>query len=285
LMKPLTPKPISYAHPQSNSDDDWLYDTDGKPLVRLSSLTPVGSASGSGHELTHVLQPKPNPIPGPSTDGDFDWNHWSNIVNQRPPKQPIPGPSTDGDFDWSLWTYIVNQPEPKKLKLTSSKKFGQGQLALAPQPKLAVLKGSDSGLDDYIGLDDLLPLELPSSEKFDQTHEDHVVQVPPPNLVGPSTAEPFNQGLLPSEPWYGLSEGLNNEVAQGLPPRPDSTDPELHSDHQPLSTDSQPPDPEAIEAARIYAAKGKAKQTRSIPGTARDVRNAVQREFAVCVEA
>jgi hypothetical protein len=55
-------------------------------------------------------------------------------------------------------------------------------------------------------------------------------------------------------------------------------DPELHSDHQSLSVpvDSQPVDLQAS----IYAAKGKAKESRRISGTARDVGNhATQRDL------
>ena len=63
---------------------------------------------------------------------------------------------------------------------------------------------------------------------------------------------------------------LDDEVAQGSPPSPELADPELHLDHQSLSTDSQ------LKAAK-YAAKGKAKESRHISGIARDVGIAVQR--------
>jgi len=53
-------------------------------------------------------------------------------------------------------------------------------------------------------------------------------------------------------------------------PSPKLTDPE---DHQSLSTDSQPADPQAA----IYVAKGKAKESRRISGTTGDVRNVAQR--------
>jgi len=60
-----------------------------------------------------------------------------------------------------------------------------------------------------------------------------------------------------------------------LQPSPELTDPEPHLDYQSLSTDSQPVDPQAT----IYAAKGKAKESRRISGTTRDVGNAAQREL------
>jgi hypothetical protein len=53
------------------------------------------------------------------------------------------------------------------------------------------------------------------------------------------------------------------------------TDPELHLDYESLSIDFQPVDPQVA----IYAAKGKAKESRRISGTARDVGNAAQREL------
>jgi len=53
------------------------------------------------------------------------------------------------------------------------------------------------------------------------------------------------------------------------------TDPELHLDHQSSSSDSEPVDPQAA----LYAAKGKAKELRRTPGTARDVGNADQSEL------
>ena len=55
-----------------------------------------------------------------------------------------------------------------------------------------------------------------------------------------------------------------------VPELPPSSDPELHLDHLSLSADAQPVD---LQAA-IYAAKGKAKESRGIPGTARDAGNA-----------
>jgi hypothetical protein len=75
-------------------------------------------------------------------------------------------------------------------------------------------------------------------------------------------------------PNLGSPKDPKDEVDPGSPP---SLDPELHLDHQPLSADPQPVDPQ-LEAA-IYAAKGKAKESRRISGTARDVGNVAQREL------
>jgi hypothetical protein len=82
---------------------------------------------------------------------------------------------------------------------------------------------------------------------------------------------PEHEDLTPPLPNLGSPKEPKNEVVPGPPPRPDS---ELHSDDQSSITDSQ-----LDLLAAIYAAKGKAKQLRSISGTARDVGNAAQREL------
>jgi hypothetical protein len=71
-------------------------------------------------------------------------------------------------------------------------------------------------------------------------------------------------------PKIGSPTEPENEVVHGPPTTPEPADPELPPDHQPLSEDSF--------IAAIYAAKGKAKQSRRV-GTARDVENAAQREL------
>jgi hypothetical protein len=96
---------------------------------------------------------------------------------------------------------------------------------------------------------DLPPPKPTSPKEFGQANDYQVQQVQQPNRA-------------PSDPG---------------PSDPELTDPELHLDHQSLSTDSdsEPGDPQAA----IYAAKGKAKLSRRISGTARNVGNAAQREL------
>jgi hypothetical protein len=96
----------------------------------------------------------------------------------------------------------------------------------------------------------------------------HVPQ-PNPNPM-PSNELDSDRNLMSAhqpEPEY--------DVIHEPAPTPELTDPELHSDHQSSSADSEPVD----LLAAIYAAKGKAKESRHISGTARDVGNAVQREL------
>jgi len=80
----------------------------------------------------------------------------------------------------------------------------------------------------------------------------------------PPLAEPEHQVVSPSSQLSSL--GLPKEPEDHVVPGPD---------HQSLSADSQWDDRQAA----IYAAKGKAKVTRRISGTAGDVGNAAQREL------
>jgi len=87
-----------------------------------------------------------------------------------------------------------------------------------------------------------------------------------------SNAPPPSPGAgLPTWPKHGSSTEPEYEVLHGQPPSPELTDPE----HQSLSTNSQPIDLQSI----IYAAKGKATESRHISGTARDVGGEAQREM------
>jgi hypothetical protein len=105
--------------------------------------------------------------------------------------------------------------------------------------------------------------------------ESHVYQVDPLNppstsgyAPGPSPTEPKHEMETPPSSNLGSPKEPADEVIPGPPISPDL-------DHQSLSADSPPPD---LQVA-TYAAKGKAKESRRISGTARDVRNAVQREL------
>ena len=83
----------------------------------------------------------------------------------------------------------------------------------------------------------------------------------------------------PPSPDLGSPKEPENEVVPGPPPTPESSDP------QSSSAGVQPEDLRAalygnedLQAAK-YAEKGKAKDSRSISGTARDVGNVAQREL------
>ena len=102
-----------------------------------------------------------------------------------------------------------------------------------------------------------------SSKEFGQAHENQVGHVLRPNLgvlsTGPSNPGPSKSRLLTEpgaeavtipSPNLESPKELDDEVAQGSPPSPELADPELHLDHQSLSTDSQLPDLQATNTQR-----------------------------------
>jgi hypothetical protein len=242
--------------PSTDSNLDWNYWTnlEDPPPPRPASPKELGQAHENPAE--HVQQPNP----GPLTDSDFDWNYWSKLEDPAPrpasPKelgqahenphvqQPNSGPSTDSDFDWNYWANLEDPPPPRP---ASQKEFGQAhgyQVEHVQQLKPGPSTDPDFDWNYWTNLEDPLPLRPASSR-------------PSNPLAGPSNPGPSNPLAGPSNP--------------GLP-----TEPELHSDHQSSSADSQPED---LEAAITYAWKGKAKESRSNSGTASDVGNAAQREL------
>jgi hypothetical protein len=123
------------------------------------------------------------------------------------------------------------------------------------------------------------PGQGPASPKeFGQASGYQAEHVHQPDPV-PSTASDSNRIYSPAPVSVvhpaSTSEGSKKEpeydVFYGPRPTPELTDPELHLDDQSLSLDG-------VQAA-IYAAKGKAKESRRISGTTRDVGNAAQREL------
>lgn len=105
---------------------------------------------------------------------------------------------------------------------------------------------------EFISLDDLPPPGLASLEEgLGQAHEYHILGSS--QLEGPS--------IVHGSPKNSESEPEDEEMLQGPP-----TTPEHQLDHQSPSAGSQPID---LQAA-IYAAKGKAKESRRVSGTARD---------------
>jgi hypothetical protein len=173
------------------------------------------------------------------TSSGYGFDHeltGAHAPQPNPNKRPWTDP--DPDFDWNYWTYLEDPPpRPAKLpKLEESGQANEYQVEHGHQPDRGPSTDSDFGWNHY-------PVPLS-------------VAHPPSTSAG-----------LPTEP--------EHEVGTPPPPIPGSADPELPSDHQSLSTDSES-QPEDLQAA-IYAAKGKAKVPRSISGTTRDVGNAAQR--------
>jgi hypothetical protein len=151
-------------------------------------------------------------------------------------------------------------------------------LALAPEPNhpLPSIDSDFSDLDtDWDLSDTSSPSPRPTLLKGQTSNSQGETPTSPFKLsdLGSST-EPEDEVVAPSSPSSdrGSSTESEDEGVHGPPPSPDLTDPERHLDHQSLSADSQPVD----LLAAIYAVKGKAKKSRRISGTAKDVGNVAQ---------
>jgi hypothetical protein len=184
------------------------------------------------------------PIIPIDTPGEHGSDHELTEEHVPQPKtnpEPSTSSESDQDFDsgWDYWTNLEDQPPPKRPKPESSKEFGQvhEDQVQQPNPGPSNPRPSDPGTWNP-GPSDPRP---PTASRYG------VVIAPPPNPVS--------------------AEELKYEATQHEgPPSAELTDPELHSDDQSSNTDYQPVD---LPAA-LYAAKGKSKELRGIPGTTRD---------------
>ncbi len=194
-----------------------------------------------------------------STSAPPEPDHGStNIV-----KAPAPNPSSSTANPDPMWESYKGDNElhwpqytPTSSGYGSDREFTEAH-ALGPNdPRPSA--DSDSSIDSDFDWNYWMnskdsPQSGPASPKeFGQAHEYQVEHSPSPNLGSPKEPE--------------------DEVVPR--PRP-SPDPELHLGHQSLGADSQPVD---LQAA-IYAAKGKAKESRRISSTTTDVGNVAQREL------
>jgi hypothetical protein len=159
-----------------------------------------------------------------------------HVPEPNPSRNPKPSADADPNFDWEYWT---NADDPPPAGPALPKGFGQAH---------------------WFKVD---PMNPPSTSGY---------------APSPPLAEPENEVVTPPSTDLGSPikpQGPEDEVVHEPPTSPELTDPELHLDHQSMSSDSQPV---GLQAA-IYAAKGKAKESRRISGNARDVGDAAQRKF------
>jgi hypothetical protein len=264
-------KPIesSDAHASTSSAPprpDYASTSSAPP--RPASQKEFGQAYTSGYPVEHVQQPNP----GPSAD-DFDWNYWMNLEDPSPPRLESPKPSnskpsTKSGFNWKYWANPLNLMDP----LTQE---GRQALSKPSNPKPSTKSGFSWNWQDLLSKLDPLPRpgwsqdSKPLNPKpSDQGPLNPGLRTPrPPLKIAPS---PSPELTPPSEmPNLGSPKEPEDEAVPGPP---SSLDSELHSDDQSSTADSQPD-----LLAAIYAAKGKAKESRRISGTARDVGNAAQR--------
>jgi hypothetical protein len=249
LLGPSSPSSTVSSFPNSFSDSDieFVYEpTSGDEVHGEPLYTPTSAGSGLDHELTGAHAPQPNPNP-----------------NKRPWTDMNPDP----DFDWAHWTAVVNRPSsPKKFKFSQANEY-QVEHVQQPDPVL----WTDSDFDIIYPPELVSEVQPPSMSAGLPAGPEHEVTPPSPGAGSPTVHE--HEEMTPPSPDLEPLEEPEHEVVPGPPPTPESTDPELHSDSQPLSTTVQPEDLQAI----VYAAKGKGKESRHISGTARDVGNAAQR--------
>jgi hypothetical protein len=273
-MEPSSPSSVQGAWGNAQPDQWWYKGDDG---LHGPLYTPGLSEYGSDHELTGAHAPQPNPNPGPWANSYFDLNYWfpppprpaspkefgqahENQVEHA--QQTNSEPSTDSDFDWKYWTNLEDPPPPRP---SSPEELGQAhknQVKHAQQTNPGPPSAdSDFDWEYWTNLEDpppsnpKLPIKLDLDRNLMATH-----QPPPYPLSSTEFPESVTHPPSPKEP--------DVEVVPGPPPSPGLTNPELHSDRQPVDL-----------LAAIYAAKGKAKQSRRIFGAARDLGNAAQWEL------
>ena len=273
LMKPSSPSSSSTGSSDLSDSEylDMLYEFDGLPAP-------------------HSPQPntKKRPWTDMEPDPDFDWNHWMTSVKQArprpaPPKefgqaneyqvQPDPVPSTALDFN------RIYPPVPPSAAYPV---FPSARLPTVPEHEVLNAPYPDPWsptISEYS--ESTSPSPPGAGSPTVPKHEE--LTSPSPGAGSPTVPE--HEEATPPSPYLGSPKEPENEVVPGPPPTPESTDPELHSDPQSLSAGVQPEDLQAaiynseyLQAA-LYAGKGKAKESRRISGTARDVGNAAQREL------
>jgi hypothetical protein len=253
---------------------------------------------------SHSSKPNPNKRPLTGPDPDFGWDYRTNLKDPPPPR-PIPKVQTFEEWiQAKYWPKVehVQQPNPNKRpylppprpipKVPKFEEWGQAkdrpkvEHVQQPNPNKRPLTGPDPDFDPP----PLRPAKVPKLDESGQAtgteHPVEHVQQPNPNNRPSTGPDPDFDGKyhpqagavplsVPVEYLPSTSAGL--PVFHAPPPSPESVDPELPSlaDHQSLSTDSNS-EPVDLLAA-IYAAKGKAKVSRRISGTTRDVGNAARR--------
>lgn len=221
LMDPLNPSSTAQSMPVvqgSESDYEWLYGSDGKPLVPIPSPTWTEFVPGRGMTGETMPQPNLNSNPRPSTGPEVD--HQVEYV-----QQPNPGSSPDSDSNWYRLTGLL--PPKKRPTLASSKELGQAhedQMMPAQLPDPGPPK--DSNPDRYHTIK-LLPLKkrpiLPSS-KESVVHAQQLNLGPPTEfgsgheLTGAHLSQP-NPGKWPlTGPDIDYEYWMN--MARPLRPRP-----------------------------------------------------------------
>jgi hypothetical protein len=237
--------------------------TGGKSVESSGSTLSSSSApSGPDHGSTNVVQPpapnpasstaNPDPLMEPSRCSSSKWARGSCFG--IPWKDLLLSDDEDELYRGSFNTLVTPYEHSEDQELTwaeAARKPKPEPIPIQnPTPSIHPLADPNFDWEKWMNAEDPPP-GLPSPKGFSQAHKYPV----DPNL--PSTS-----GSVPS------------------PPEPEP-EPEVVTPSPPSSNLGPPnePEDEAARQAAIYAAKGKAKVSRRISGTATDVGNAAQREL------
>ena len=253
----------------------------GVDAAHIPAINMLGKRVSKVDEMLDALfgqpeSPPESPPPSKPADG------WSILNRPLSPIPEEPSPEPNQASPTANTDLLMESPSPLTPSSTDSftedggwwdedengiMYFGQGHdlTAMHAPPPNTNPRPSDEPEFNWGYWSDLVNQPLPKRPKPASSDEFGQAQEYQPKS-GPSSTGPSNP-TLPIEP-----------VVDPPPPNlvsPEELDAELQSDHQSLSTDSQPVDPQAA----LTALKGKAKVLRRVPGTARDVGIAVQREL------
>ena len=238
---------------------DEYFKAMGKPAESSNAHVSSSSATNptwSTANPNRFMEPwgfKPSPITSPTQWGSkYQWlfdHKGDNIVDfsqQNPNKRPSTDMEPEEGIPWDTRLADVKRLSALKKKKIDQTSGYQAEHVQQPAP------GPSTPLD------------------FDRIYSPEPVSV----VYPPSMSAELPTGLEhEGNPWS--NKELGYDVTHGSPSSPELTDPERRSDHQSLSTDSQP----TIPHDALYAGKGEAKELRRISGTTGDVGNAVQREL------
>jgi hypothetical protein len=274
------------------------FKTGGKPVESSATLASSSSApSGPDYGSTNVVQPlapnsasstaNPDPLTDPSSCSPSTSSKQGPWARGNCFMKSLEYLSSAFNDDYGPGLYLHGDGglhnsllyDPAASGYNSARVHGwteahapQPNPNLNPDPNLLIHPSADPNFDwkYWMNAEDPPPQGSVPPKEFGQAHVYQVDHANPPSTSGhapgpsPTMPEPKHEVETPPSP-----KGPEEEVVPGP-----ETSPDL--DHQSSSTDSQPVD---LQAA-IYAAKGKAKESRRISGTARDVGNhAAQREL------
>jgi hypothetical protein len=313
----VNPIPIPIPGPSTGADPyfDWEHWQNAPSPPKPSSPNEFGLAPE--HQMGHVQQLNTGPSTG--VDPDFNWNRWSSEDDPlalaprplatspqkevRPTVWGIPWP--DDPPGWNTWLTTEPDSEPNLMATHQPPPYPLSSTELdndhdVNQPLPDAPAATDFYSYSYPGSEVHPPVspsawlpEVPEHGSEEGTpaspgagsptvSEHEEVTPPSPGAGSLTVPEHEEPEATPPSPDLGSPKEPENEVVPGPPSTPESTDPE---DPQSLSAGVQPEDLRAamyanedLQAA-MYAAKGKAKESRSIAGTATDVGNASQREL------